>query len=397
MPVPELSGLDRTMLNPIVRTALENNTVEVVGWQVIPILQGRASPAGVYRVTGRAQEQGRTIPWSLVVKVYQSAEMAAYGGNKASDDPAEAWYWKREMLVYQSGLFDNLPDGFAAPRCYQVDDLPHEGRIWMEDVREDVGAIWPLGQYGRAARHYGRFNGIYLTKEAVPTWPWLLHNVTQERAEGSEWPEFWQNYPTLRHESALVRRGWSDNLAYDVNRLWEDREQFFQALAQLPQTLLQHDAGRKNLFARQRANGELETVAVDWGLLGTGAIGEELATFVSQPVYWFNGVLPEQLPELDRIAFDGYVQGLRDVGWQGDPALARLGFTASVALRAGVGIFIMEWTARDEGLRTWIESAMGHPIEELVDTLRGVRRYVVDCAEEARQLMASQAVRTQAK
>jgi hypothetical protein len=100
------------------------------------------------------------------------------------------------MLVYQSGLFDNLPDGFAAPRCYQVDDLPHEGRIWMEDVREDVGAIWPLEQYGHAARHYGRFNGIYLTKEAVPTWPWLLHNVTQERAEGSEWPEFWQNYPT---------------------------------------------------------------------------------------------------------------------------------------------------------------------------------------------------------
>lgn len=50
-------------------------------------------------------------------------------------------------------------------------------------------------------------------------------------------------------------------------------------------------------------------MAVDWGSAATGPVGGELACLVMQPIYWFNGVQPEQLSEMDGIVFDGYMQG----------------------------------------------------------------------------------------
>ncbi len=389
MSTETLLKLDTATLNPVVRTIIENSTAEVESWEVTPIKQGKASTAGVYRITGRAQEQNDTVPWSLVLKESHAAALSAYAGNNASDDPTSPWYWKREQLIYQSGLFDNLPDGFSAPHCYQIDEHSKGNRIWMEDVREDVGAVWPLDHYGHVARHFGRLNGLYLTDRSIPTWPWLLTNSLSMRVNKLPWPEFAQHYPTLRQTSELVQRGWNDDLFVAFERMWHEREQFLQVMARLPQTLIHNDSGRKNLFARRRPNGEFETVVIDWGFAAIGAIGEELANVVSQPVYWFNGVRPEDMKVLDAIAIEGYVQGLRDVGWQGNPALARLGYRLGVVLRHGLGIFIFEWAARDESTRIFIETAIGHPIEEIADTMRGFRPFIIACADEARQLIAA--------
>jgi hypothetical protein len=385
--------LDAATLTPVVRAALQSETAEVNTWQVSPILQGKASPAGISRISGTVREQNRAVPWSLMLKQFQATAKSAYAGNNASDDPTETFYWKRELLLYQSGLFDDLPAGIAAPRCFQVDELPNAGRIWMEDVREDLGATWPLEHYGHVARHFGRFNGLYLAGRPLPTWPWLLTHQLPRRILESDWPHFAASYPALRHASALVRRGWSDELVQEFERIWQDRERFVQALEHLPRTLQHNDAGRKNLFARRHASGDLETVAVDWGSAAITTVGEELAVILTQPVYWFNGVRPEQLWELDGLAFDGYLQGLRDVGWRGDPAVARLGYTLAVILRAGFGIFIVEWAARDENTRRFIENANGHPIEETADVMRGLRAFIIACADEARQLIASPTVK----
>ena len=167
---------------------------------------------------------------------------------------------------------------------------------------------------------------------------------------------------------------------------------FVDTLARLPQTLHHNDSGRKNLLAHRRPNGEIETVAVDWGNAATGPVGGELACIVMQPIYWFNGVQPDQLNELDGIVFAGYMQGLRDVGWRGDTALARLGYTASIALRMAFGIFNVEWAARDLSTCQFIENVIGHPMEEISDVMRGLRKYVLACADEARQLMALPAI-----
>lgn len=397
MDLSTLPGLDHATLTPIVRAALESSSAEVVDWQVIPITQGRASAAGVYRISGNAAEQSETRHWSLILKEVSASALSAYKDNNASDDPSSSWYWKREVLLYQSGLFDDLPAGIRAPHCYRIDEQPRAARIWMEDVREAVGDLWPLNHYASVGRHFGRLNGLYLEQRPLPTWPWLMRSYFTRWQNEPEWLEFRQSYPVLRRENALVQRGWSDELVNNIEQIWQDRMAFIQILARLPQTLNHNDSGRKNLIAHQRADGDIETVAVDWGQVATGPVGGELACILMQPVYWFHGVHPEQLREVDGIAFGGYMQGLRDVGWRGETELARFGYTASIALRGAFGIFNFEWAARNESTRKFIESGIGHSIEEIADVMRGFRTYLVACAEEARQLMASQAITTHSR
>jgi hypothetical protein len=141
MPVLPLSSLDQTTLTPIVRDTLDSSRAEVTTWQITPITQGKASPAGVCRIAGTAQDNGNIRTWSLIVKDLKSSAQSINADYNTSTDPTADLYWRRELLLYQSGLFDTLPEGLVAPRCYHIDEEPDEGRIWMEDVREDLGAI----------------------------------------------------------------------------------------------------------------------------------------------------------------------------------------------------------------------------------------------------------------
>jgi hypothetical protein len=65
---------------------------------------------GLFRVSGEAEGAGRTIPWSLIVKVTHASPTAP--------DAPEHWnYWKREALAYQSGIPYGLASaGMTAPR-----------------------------------------------------------------------------------------------------------------------------------------------------------------------------------------------------------------------------------------------------------------------------------------
>jgi len=387
-----LTDVDKSLLTPLVRAVLASSDAEVVEWQVVPITAGRASAAGVYRIRGTALDQGQTRPWSLILKEVSASALSAHAGNNADNEPSSDMYWKREVLLYHSGLFDSLPDGIRAPHLYRIDEEARSARIWMEDVSEDVGAVWPLSHYENIGRHFGRINGLFLEQQPLPDWPWLMRSFFRGWLKNVSWQEFRQNYPTLRLDDALVQRGWSDELVHEFDRLWLDRVAFVEALAQLPQTLHHNDSGRKNLVAHRRADGEIETVALDWGIAATGPVGGELACIVMQPTYWFNGVHTDQLPELDGIVFEAYMQGLADVGWRGDRELVRLGYTASISLRVAYGIFNVEWASRNPATRTFIEDAIEHPMEEISDVMRGLRTYVVGCAEEARQLIASPAV-----
>lgn len=62
--------------------------------------------------------------------------------------------------------------------------------------------------------------------------------------------------------------------------------------------------------------------------MGRGAIGEELVPLILSSSALFEVDL-DLIPELEDIAFDGYLTGLRDAGWQGDPRQVRLGYTAA--------------------------------------------------------------------
>lgn len=199
------------------------------------------------------------------------------------------------------------------PACYGVIEQPGgEVWVWLEEVVEDLGAA--VARYGLAARHLGQFNGTYLVDQPPPTWPWLsahwlcitVETLTPAMVQLSDVladPQIHQYFPIDGIDRRL--------------RLWAEREHLLDALDQLPHTICHLDAFSSNLFSRRGTNGD-QAVAIDWAFVGGGAVGEELEPLICRSLD-FGDIEMSQAGELDRIVFAGYLDGLSDAGWQGDP------------------------------------------------------------------------------
>jgi hypothetical protein len=184
-------------------------------------------------------------------------------------------------------------------------------------------------------------------------------------------------------EDPFVRRYWPGDTAERALALWAGRGLLLDRLDRLPHVLGHGDFQPGNLFARTGADGRPVTVAIDWASTGPMPVGRELTHLVAMSL-GVGHADPDRAPELDRVVFDGYLQGLREAGWRGDPRLARLGFTATTALVGGLHPWgVVPHTAEQ---RARIEKAFG-PYEEVMDRNARARRFALDLAEEARALV----------
>jgi hypothetical protein len=168
--------------------------------------------------------------------------------------------------------------------------------------------------------------------------------------------------------------------------LWAQRGFYLDALDRLPQTICHFDLFRRNLFARRTADGDYQTVAIDWAFVGRGPIGADL-----NPLVWMSialgGIEMDKSHRLEEIVLEGYLEGLHEAGWQGDPLQVRLGYTA-----ASVRYLFPElgrWLAfiRDESLRAALEQQVGLPIDDIFDSMARMRRHLISKLDEARELM----------
>lgn len=340
-----IEGLDRAALTSPVRRALGCPGAEIVDWQTRPIAYRHPNPVsgGLYRLTGTAQDGGEMVPWSLVLKITQPIPPLASSAfaERLSLSPAEigmvrdAYGWDREANAYRSGLLDTLTDGLRAPHCYGVDN--HSGpsiRLWLEDVAADP-APWSMARYGLVARQLGAWNGGYLTGRRLPDAPWHSQGGLRTWATIMVRPVVWAIQQTERREQPLVRRAFPVPVAERLLTLWQDHPALLDALDRLPHTLCHLDAWRPNLLSVDLPNDDSETVALDWALIGIGAIGQEIGQLVA------GSLLPpgtdvSHAVDLGETVLDGYLDGLRDAGWRGDARLVRLGYSASAALRWGL-------------------------------------------------------------
>ncbi len=243
---------------------------------------------------------------------------------------------------------------------------------------------WSLERYGLVARHLGHFNGTYLTKGSLPAWPWLsqdwLRTLIAPNASAIA-----QLGDVL--DRPLVSRLYPADVAAGISRLWTDREIFLAALDRLPQTFCHRDAWNRNLFVRRDGEGREQTVAIDWAFVGLGAIGEEIVALAQTR----NLFEPAEAQVLDAMVFNSYLNGLREVGWDGDPQAVRFVYAASSALRYGLG-FTAAWLERalnfDESKAVWVKQAYdGRSIEEVADLWAGLFRFLLNLADEARTLL----------
>jgi hypothetical protein len=374
--IAQLAAIDGATLTPLVRSVLSSETVEVLNWHCEQLHGGAGAGNAVYHFAGQGRDQGQEVPWSLILKTIHPA-----GGNPN----ASAWnYYRREADAYQSGWLDDLPGGLAAPRCFGVVEHPDGACwIWLEDVTDEIGSRWPLEQYAIVARHLGQFNGAYLVDRPLPSWPWLSSGWLRGYIALSA-PAIPLVRDSLDHP--LVRRTWPGDASDRLFRLWEERDLFLDALDRLPQTLCHLDMFRRNLFARRTANSDDQTVVIDWSYPGRAAIGQELVPLVLAGVA-FNEVDVAQAQALEDIVYEGYLEGLHQAGWRGDPRQVRLGYTAA-SLRYRLAELAKAMSLMlDESQHFWAERVFGRPMEESQDHWAQVGDLVDSLTDEARELM----------
>lgn len=389
--------VEHDALTEIVRRALGRPAAEVVDWQARPVYGGVGSVDGtrwLARITGVACDGTEAVPWSVIVKTVRGPDAGATDASTLGN-LTHSGYWKREALTYQSGLVDALPDGFAAPRCFGLTEESEQIRIWMEDLGDTGRQVWPVARFALAARHLGRFGGHFLIQRAMPDHPWLLRAILRERADRNA--PFWDGMDQVR-DHPLFQRGWPGDLADRSRRLFAVRHTLLDVLDRLPQTLQHGDAGRRNLLDRARrdeppvgaeAGGDPETVAIDWAFTGIGPVGQELAPLVVSSALWFTEVNLADLPTLDQACFSAYCAGLRDAGWRGDEALARLGYAATCALRFGPLLGFVGFVGISDDRRTRAEQTMGMTVEEALDRHATILQFALDRADEAWALTQS--------
>ncbi len=373
--------LDEAVVRRIVGIAVDDPSMEVAEWSVRPLGGGMTEALGisegVSRVAGLGLSKGRRIPWSVILKVLKRAA--------DHDDPADWDYWKREAMAYDAGLLLDLGDGLVAPRCFAVGEIDDDRvAIWLEDIEEVGPRSWPIVRYGLAARHIGRFNGGYLTGRALPDWSWLSPGRLRQWLSMSE-PGL-ADLPRLAAHP--IGTAWlTDDTVDRIQRQWRDRERLLRGLDRLPPCLCHHDAFRRNLIAARAADGREQTAAIDWVGVGRGIVGDDLAALVAITLQFLD-VDVSDAAELDRIAYDGYVAGLRDVGASIDEREVRFGYAATANLLigvAGTGGWL-RWLLEDDRHPKMAEGAIGHPIDEVLAHWRRLQPFLLDLGDEAHRL-----------
>ena len=368
-----LADLNPVALNPLVRQVLNDLSGEIEQWHCQPIYGGFGGASDVhriYRLRGSARAAAGRRPWSLILKIIRKVD---------GDQEPGAWnYWKREALLYPSGLLDDLAPGLAAPRCYGVvDQSDDETWIWLEDVGEEAGEPWPLERFASAAERLGRFNGSYLADRPLPEQPWLNQGDWQIRLQAGE--RYLADLRAWRGD-ALSQRALPEKNVEPMMQLWAKRAHLFAILDGAPRCFCHNDAYCRNLLVRRNAAGSAELAVIDWAWAGLSAAGAEAAKLLITSLVYLERPAAD-MQAMYQVVLDSYVAGLQASGWRGDETAVRRAYAAACVL------LLMEHTWLDlMGLHSGmpielVERYMGHPIGDLCDQHAALTTFVLGVAD----------------
>ena len=324
-----LRSINESKMSTIVRQSLNRSNFRIQGWRARKLEGGVGNPAslGIYRFEGVGSDRNEWIDWSILLKIIQSPANLGYD-NYGEVQAQSHWnYWKRELLLYQSGWLETLPEGIRAPACYDAVEIPgNVGGIWLEDVKDSFTGNWPLHRYALAARHLGRLNGIYISRRELPTFPWLSRQRTRQWLKTIPWQEFPWDHP-------LVWQQFPNPGMDNFRSMLEESERFLARLEQLPKTVSHGDTNPINFISRRLPRNQEQTVAMNWSQTGIEPIGDDLGQLVYGTYKALKGY---KLRDISDTLFTSYINGLQDSGCRVDTQLVRFGYVASAAFRMGL-------------------------------------------------------------
>ena len=273
--------MDQELPLSVVRAVAGRRDATAVETSESPIVTGSigAATASVTRISGVLRSGAGEKQFSVIRKVFRPGD--------AAGDPRHWAYWRRESLGYASGLLINpLGAGLVAPYCYEVID----DAVYLADV------VGPPERTEVAAHRLGTWHAT----ARIPDAPWLAGDQLAQRI-------------------AVTDLDWSTvDAPGDVQAVWARRHDLMKLLDSVPTVLCHGDFHPGNLIA----GSDDVTTVLDWGTLGAGAPGFDLAHLAL-------ATLTDPFPY--------YAEGLRGVVSAED---AHLGYSVTLAL---VGASRLHW------------------------------------------------------
>jgi hypothetical protein len=286
----QLQGVDPAVLTDVVRQDQRSPSLVLGEWSSRRLSdKGFGHPDGLWRFSGSAHAGGAARLWSVVLKVEERP--------KEETAPEARHFWKRELLVAQSGLLERLPGAARPPRFYRTEERADSLWLWMEHVQDTRSGAWTLDDYAFAARQLGQWNGAGLARP-LPAEPWLNKQPHRGQLGGIDPETAWQSPFHQKYISEATRLRWE--------RLYAERELFCGVLENLPQCLAHFDCHRRNLLVQPGVDEQPELVVIDWALCGVGALGIELHALVGGSTT-FGDWPSSALAALDAATFEGYL------------------------------------------------------------------------------------------
>jgi hypothetical protein len=263
---------------------------------------------GVWRVTAGGD--------SAVVKVVRQVDApgSRWPAARAQEHP---YYWRREPLVYGSGLLSRLAGGLRAPGCRAIVERPDGSvALWLEDV--PAAPPWSVDQLATLAHGAGVTQGCIAADPPDDVW---------------------------------LARGWLREYLRLHDALDPEAETVLARLDALPQTFCHLDLHPANVL------GEDASVVIDWAHCGLAALGVDPGVLVA------DGVADEAIPpaladEAAREVLAAYLAGLSEGGWTGRAEDVRYAFLRGTALRLSwLPRTKPAWAATRDLLDRWRERA----------------------------------------
>jgi aminoglycoside phosphotransferase (APT) family kinase protein len=207
-----------------------------------------------------------------------------------------------------------------------------EGRdhveIWLEELRDEHDGKWPVERFGVAAGHIAFFDAWAIARPLPDDFDsedaWAERHGQPERVE-----EALAELDRLRNAAgaASVMEVVEDDGFERTKSLITSTDERITRLATYHQTPLHHDLVRSNLFALSDGS----TTAIDWENVGRGPLGVDLAPLVVGSVRR-GEASADDLLQLEQLAIDRYVEGLRDAGIERE-ADVRAAYRLALGLR----------------------------------------------------------------
>lgn len=262
----------------------------------------------------------------------------------------ENFPWRAELDMYESGIGAVLPDGMRTPALHHVrhPDADHIA-LWWEFVPQRPGP-WQPADYRRAAYLLGRLaarrkEGAEVNRRlpevcrVAPAGGWLRY-YTERRVLRGVIPalcgeELW------RHPAVVtaMQRTADPELPGQLRALAACVPQLLDLLDTLPQTHAHGDASPQNLLLP--ASEPDTVVVIDWGFGTLLPVGFDLGQLLSGHAQ-VGEADPGELAAIDPVIFQGYLDGLRDEGYEVTPAVVRAGYLGGLAVRSALCTLPME-------------------------------------------------------